>query len=188
MPIQNLLNLLLRAAEHPSGNGVMLHHFNSARSSSFISYKTLLLFVEQRSMQLQELENIDTKVVLMYFTNHLDSITWFWTVVAAGGTPCICPPLDKDLDQRQNYVRYLLDLLGQPLVITTRPLSLEFLGVEGLRVVTIGKLDAFLVCAHARVLCYNLLLEQRSKAERLAEKRCSSLELISFQLIPCFFR
>jgi acyl-CoA synthetase (AMP-forming)/AMP-acid ligase II len=157
MLIQNLLNLLLRAAEHPSGNGLTFHHSNSKRNPSSISYKALLELIEQRSMQLQEVESIDTKVVLIYFTDNLDSIIWFWTVVAAGGIPCICPPLAKDLDQRQNYVRYLLDLLERPLVITTWSLSLEFLAVEGLRVVTIGTLEAFLVCAHATVLHYLLL-------------------------------
>jgi hypothetical protein len=139
MPVRNLLDLLGQAAEDPSQNGILVYHSNKEGNSSFLAYKDLLPHINQTSMRLQGLKSIDTKVVLMYFTDHLDSITWFWTIVAAGGIPCICPPLSKDLGQRQKNVRHLQELLGNPAVITTQSLASGFLGLEGLQVLLTGK-------------------------------------------------
>ena len=138
MSIQNLLSLLERAAQDPSGKGIVVYLNSSKADSLFLTYKSLLGLVEQRSIQLQKMESVDSMVVLMYFTDHLDSIIWFWAIVVAGGIPCICPPLTRDFDQRQRNIAHLQELLGNPPVITSSHLASEFLGLTGLRIVIAG--------------------------------------------------
>lgn len=139
MSIQNLIGLLRHAGEYSSGRGVTVYSPTIKNGFSSISYQTLLLLARERSIQLQMQENLDNKVVLMHFTEHLDGIVWFWAIVASGGIPCICPPLARDLDQRRKNVKHLQDLLRNPLVITTQFLATEFPSLEGLRVVATGK-------------------------------------------------
>jgi hypothetical protein len=139
MPGQNLLSLLWHAAEGPSRTGVISYCSESPSSSFFLSYKSLLELAKQRSMQLQNLKSPDNYIILMHLADHLDSIKWFWAIVAAGCIPCICPPLAKDLDQRRKDIAHLQGLLGDTLVITTRSQIPEFLGMKGLRIVAIGK-------------------------------------------------
>lgn len=136
MAVQNLFELLKQASEGPSDHGISVCKEGIV---SFMTYGDLLVSTKQASMRLQHLKRIDAKVVLMYFTNHLHGIYWFWAIVAAGGIPCICPPLSKDLGQRQKIVRHLQELLENPIVITAPSLAPELLGLEGLQVISTGK-------------------------------------------------
>lgn len=52
------------------------------------------------SFSLCEYAQVEGDVVVMYLDDHLEAITWFWIIVAAGGVPCILPSLPKDNEQR----------------------------------------------------------------------------------------
>jgi acyl-CoA synthetase (AMP-forming)/AMP-acid ligase II len=138
MESQNLLGILVSAAKQVNQNGIHVHR-PSSNVYQYLTYKFLLSQAERRSKQLERLGSINDKVILMYFTDHLDSIVWFWSIVAAGAIPCICPPLVKDLEQRQKNAAHLQELLGNPFVITTGKLASEFPKRNGLRIVTTGK-------------------------------------------------
>ena len=139
MLVQNLLNILVAAVEHSDVNGIKIYGPSGEERRPFTTYKYLLSYVKHRSKQLEKLESIDNKVVLMYFADHFDNIAWFWAIIAAGGIPCICPPLGRDLDHCQKNVAHLQKLLGNPLVITTEHLASEFPSQSGLRVIKTGK-------------------------------------------------
>lgn len=44
---------------------------------------------------------VDGKVVVIYLDTHVDSISWFWRIVAAGAIPCILSTLPKDNEQKK---------------------------------------------------------------------------------------
>ncbi|KAK5988273.1 Microperfuranone synthase [Cladobotryum mycophilum] len=131
MLVNNLLKLLGQAAVDGPDKGITVYHSGSnGGSPSFLAYGDLLAATKQRSMQLRQLASTEGKVVLMYFADHLDSITWFWSIVASGAVPCICPPLSKDLERRQESVAHLRQLLEEPLIITSKTLASEFVGLD----------------------------------------------------------
>jgi acyl-CoA synthetase (AMP-forming)/AMP-acid ligase II len=91
-----------------------------------------------------QFEDLDRKIVLLYFGDHLDGLLWLWTVISAGAVPCILPPLTKAIDQRKKDLQYLNTLLNNPLVITSESLLQEFRSMEGIRIVSashIGSLE-----------------------------------------------
>lgn len=137
--MRNLFDLFNRAAQDPRGSAVTVYGPDHVNGFT-LTYQSLLTLAEHKSIQLQQkLGRIDTKVVLVYFTDHLDGIVWFWAVVLAGGIPCICPPLARDPEQRLQNVRHLQVRLQNPLVITTKSLASEFPSLERLRVVATSK-------------------------------------------------
>ena len=138
MLVQNLLSLLVMAVEHSDVNGIEVHRPRKDERCTFITYKYLLSLAEHRSKQLEKLESIDNRVVLMHFADHFDNIIWFWAIVAAGAVPCLCP-LVKDLGQIRKNITHLQKLLKNPLVITTENLASELPKLNGLRVVNTGK-------------------------------------------------
>ena len=71
----------------------------------------------------------------------MDSIRWFWAVIAAGYVPAISPPLTKDVDQRKKYLSHLFGLLRAPLVLTTRSLAPDFNGQKGFHAHTVENLQ-----------------------------------------------
>jgi acyl-CoA synthetase (AMP-forming)/AMP-acid ligase II len=146
MAIQNLSELLASAAEDPSGNAVTVYDPNNENGIT-LTYRSLLALAAHKAIQLQQkLGDVASKVVLIYFHNHLDGIVWFWAVVLTGAIPCICPPLAADPEQRLHYVRHLYSLLETPLVITTRSLALSLPKLQGLRIIITGK-NAVIICS-----------------------------------------
>ncbi|KAK6532033.1 hypothetical protein TWF694_003196 [Orbilia ellipsospora] len=142
MPIQNLFSLLNQAAEKGSGTGILAHRSGGGSDSSFLTYEQLLELAKKKLVQLQRLENIAGRLVLIYLADQLDSIVWFWSIVAGGGVPCICPPLPKDLSSRQARVVHLRDLLEAPLILSDESLLSEFSGIEDIRLLSTNDIES----------------------------------------------
>lgn len=131
MSAGNLLDLLVQAAQNGPEKGMMVYDSAENESNpSFMTYEALLALAKQMSMNLRQLADVEGKVVLMYFSDHLDNITWFWAIVAAGAVPCICPPLSNDSAIRLDSVTHLRKLLNEPLIITSKALAAEFKGLH----------------------------------------------------------
>ncbi|KAK4209702.1 acetyl-CoA synthetase-like protein [Rhypophila decipiens] len=58
-------------------------------------------------------------VFLLHLDNHLDGIIWFWSVVLAGYTPALSPPLVNNPDQHRKHLAHLKKLIHSPVVLTT---------------------------------------------------------------------
>jgi acyl-CoA synthetase (AMP-forming)/AMP-acid ligase II len=85
--------------------------------------------------------NLDENpVVLLHVNDHLQGIIWFWAIIAAGGIPCMSTPFSKDGTQRAKHIESLLELLANPLIVTTEELVPEFAGWENLRLKTVEEL------------------------------------------------
>ena len=82
----------------------------------------------------------ENPVVLLHVNDHLQGIIWFWAVIAAGGIPCMSTPFSKDGTQRRKQLNALLELLANPLIITTEELASEFADFDNLRLKTIEEL------------------------------------------------
>ncbi|PVH79773.1 putative non-ribosomal peptide synthase-like protein [Cadophora sp. DSE1049] len=81
------------------------------------------------------------KIVLLHVDTHLDGIHWFWTIVAAGGIPCLSSPFSKDDKHRIKHIKTLQELLNNPTIITSNKLAKQFKGVDNLQFWTFEKID-----------------------------------------------
>lgn len=100
-----------------------------------ISYKRLLRQVKEEAPVIEGvMEMLNTSIILIYTDNDLDAIHWFWTVVCAGGIPCLCTKLPEDPNQRSAQIDNLKVTLNDPIILTSRKQTAQFQGVDGLRI------------------------------------------------------
>ncbi|EHL03805.1 putative Polyketide synthase PksJ [Glarea lozoyensis 74030] len=140
-PSLNLLHLLKTAATVSSGLVLDNGPGNPVES---IPYKELLNGALQRARSFalcMALETSASKIVLLHVNNHRDSILYFWTILAAGGIPCISFELPQDLTARGKHILHLQSLLKWPIIITTEELLPEFCGLEGSNVLTTAAIE-----------------------------------------------
>ncbi|OWO99494.1 luciferin 4-monooxygenase [Marssonina coronariae] len=141
---QHLLQLLNNAACNADKNGITIysHPQTKPQCTPYYSYEnqdgvTKITYHELQQHTLQESEAIrgilallNHKIVLLHVNEHLDSIHWFWSIVAAGGIPCMCSPFSQDPVQRQKQVNNLIQLLDSPPIILSDNLIPDFEGVD----------------------------------------------------------
>ncbi|CAL3966083.1 unnamed protein product [Diplocarpon coronariae] len=141
---QHLLQLLNNAACNADENGITIysHPQTKPQCTPYYSYEnqdgvTKITYHELQQHTLQESEAIrgilallNHKIVLLHVNEHLDSIHWFWSIVAAGGIPCMCSPFSQDPVQRQKQVNNLIQLLDSPPIILSDNLIPDFEGVD----------------------------------------------------------
>jgi len=155
----NLLDLLSEAAKNGPSKGITAYHSGGGGSNtSFLTYENLLAQSKQRSMQIRKLVGVEKKVVLMYFADHLESITWFWAIIYAGAVPCICPRLSQDLERRKESIGHLRQLLEEPLIITSKTLTSEFSGLDCPKILSTGE---FFILATMNSRLFNFLYSCR---------------------------
>lgn len=115
MDIDNLPSLLERAARQQPSRGLIVHELQTARK---LSYDALLQKSRSNSQLLQLSPNFRTRSpVVIYLDNHVDTLTWFWTVLYAGAIPVILPVLSNVPEQRRGYINYLNTLFDHPVWI-----------------------------------------------------------------------
>jgi acyl-CoA synthetase (AMP-forming)/AMP-acid ligase II len=143
MATETLLHLLENAAlQAPPGKGLVIYNTGQTEEGPLvISYDKLLSMAnENYSHLVHHFSSRENPVVLLHVDSHLDGVVWFWSILAAGGVPCISTPLSKDLAQRKKHLESLRKLLNNPLIITTDALLAEFAGLGNLRIKTIDQL------------------------------------------------
>ena len=77
------------------------------------------------------------KLVLVHLSTHAEYVTWFWSIIAAGGIPVISTPLAADPTAKARHLDHLQRLLGNPKVLTTKKLKNQFHGIKDLEIVTV---------------------------------------------------
>jgi acyl-coenzyme A synthetase/AMP-(fatty) acid ligase len=73
--------------------------------------------------------------ILLLFDEPLDSIVWYWSVIAAGGVPALLPSFKGGKDVLQKDLDHFSTLFDVPTVLTNDRLSGPFLEHGGFRVV-----------------------------------------------------
>ncbi|KAI4170001.1 MAG: hypothetical protein LQ346_008908 [Caloplaca aetnensis] len=129
----NLSQLLDRAAVDPAGHGVSVYPPRDIQSSKRITYAGLLELAKANASLLPTVNPKSDRIVLLHFDNHFDNIEWLWSTLIAGYTPAISTPFTNDLEQRKKHIVHLRTLLKNPIILTSRHLVPEFLGIDGLR-------------------------------------------------------
>jgi len=139
---QNLLELLQYTCQNQAGKKILVYQSDSLeRGPVCLSYTTLLNTAYERAIDVIPYLNVDENpVVLLHVNDHLQGIIWFWAVIAAGGIPCMSTPFSKDGTQRRKQLNALLELLANPLIITTEELASNFADFDNLRLKTIEEL------------------------------------------------
>jgi acyl-CoA synthetase (AMP-forming)/AMP-acid ligase II len=139
---QNLLDLLENTCRNHARKKILVYQAGSLEGEALsLSYTTLLNTAYERAIEAIPYLNVEENpVVLLHVNDHLQGIIWFWAIIAAGGIPCISTPFSKDSTQRRKHVNSLLELLANPLIITTEELVSEFTGWYNLRLKTIEEL------------------------------------------------
>ncbi|KAK0115934.1 hypothetical protein ONS95_012976 [Cadophora gregata] len=152
---QTLLQLLARAAKDVSSQGIIVYSpegrdryttalgaYENSGNSTKITYYELQQNTLQESIVIQGLLQLNSsQIVLLHVDSHLEGIHWFWTIVAAGGIPCLSSPFSKDDKQRTKHIKMLQELLRSPTVLTSYKLISDFEGVDKQQVWTFKKID-----------------------------------------------
>lgn len=145
--IQNLTQLLTKASQNGSGmifygNNPTLGPSFPVLSSFFLSYQTLLQDAKQRAHSLCQLKTLSaSSIILLHFDTHHETIQWLWACLVLGIVPAISTSFGQNAVHRKRHLRHLRTLLRNPLILTTRQLVPEFVGLETeLCIVTIDSL------------------------------------------------
>ena len=144
MSANNLYSLLLQASRSSTGEEELAIYDSDDQLHIKYSYKTLLKDSEIRSAKLQNGHHVvlqENRVVVLYLDEYQHSIPWFWAIVAAGGIPCLLPPLTEDEKQRNVQLSTLQKLLGNPWFLTSSNLLSHLGCVEGLQTTSIEDVD-----------------------------------------------
>jgi len=139
----NLYQLLKDTAE-TSTSGITIHEPGHAfHSSRHTTYHDLF---QQARVDANLILQIDSLTpgskVLLHFSEHSHNIRWFWATIVAGCLPAISPPFVNDLNQRQKHLVHVNNLLESPIILTSRKLESEFLGLEQLNLRPVETLKA----------------------------------------------
>lgn len=135
LEVTNLSQLLERAASFETG--VTIYGPGDIQKNSRMSYKELFQDAKQKARFLHRSKLIaQGTIILLHFDNHADAIEWLWATIVAGYLPAISTPLPNDHGQRRKHLLHLHANLNNPIVLTSRRLIPEFLGIEQIQVVS----------------------------------------------------
>lgn len=137
-----LTALLKRVANYQNNIGVIAYPSGMTTNGSRLSYTQLLSQAEHSAKAITALPGFQpTAIVLVHLDDHLDNMTIFWSVVIAGGVPCMSTPFAKIPEQRVKHIQHLRDLLHDPICITRSHLMHQFSGQDLVKPYTIEELS-----------------------------------------------
>jgi acyl-CoA synthetase (AMP-forming)/AMP-acid ligase II len=141
---RNLWQLLEKAAFQASDHGISIYSPGQISQVGFrLTYRQLLEQSQIKARMLSEIEGMSSEsIVLLHFDTHMEGISWFWAVVAAGYIPAISTPFTHDLEARKKHLVHLQNVLRNPVILTSERLVAEFLDLEGLNIHTVESLQA----------------------------------------------
>lgn len=141
-PPETLMRLLEQAAYKAQRTGIRIYTGESEEDMEkgplALSYHKLWDLAEEGGAHLLSLFDIDDNpVILLHVNNHYDAILWFWTIVSAGGVPCMSTPLPNDVEQRKMHLKSVQKLLNNPLILTSDEIVSEFTCLGTARIKTV---------------------------------------------------
>ncbi|MFJ1808370.1 MULTISPECIES: alpha/beta fold hydrolase [unclassified Streptomyces] len=140
---RNIADLLLRAAEHHPGSGLLYQQGVTGPDGSWLQRypelvdeaRRLLTGLRDRGLAPQD------KVVLL-LERPQEFVPAFWACLLGGFVPVPMAPLGGDPERWAAQLGHVNTLLDQPLVVTTETLAAELPHVEGLGVTPLSSLYA----------------------------------------------
>lgn len=137
----NIGSLLKRAAQSAGDRGIITYPSGNPETGLKTTYDQLLLQAELNIKALLAIPGFGLRsIVVLHLDDHLDNITLFWSVILAGGIPCMSTPFTNIPAQREKHIQHLCNLLNNPIWITRAHLLSQFEGLT-LKLHTIEGLD-----------------------------------------------
>ena len=144
MSLQSLQDLLKHAEDNHSPCGLVSYPLGNTDSSRRLSYGQLRSQAEHNAQLLHRIDGFNEgSVILVHFSDHLDAIVWFWSVLYAGCIPAMSTPFSNNPRQREKHILHLYTLLKDPICITRRSSFGEFDRQKILRLHAIESLGSF---------------------------------------------
>ncbi|KAK2799683.1 putative NRPS-like protein biosynthetic cluster [Onygenales sp. PD_10] len=137
---RNLTEILESAARN-CNSPIEFHHADSSIPSKVLTARQLWYLAHDNARFIHAIHDVkENSVILIHFDNHEQNIVWLWSTIVGGYLPAMSPAFVNDLVQRRKHILHLNSLLEKPLVLTSERLVDEFLGIEGLNIVTVESL------------------------------------------------
>ncbi|KAL4734113.1 hypothetical protein BDV11DRAFT_209656 [Aspergillus similis] len=128
------LSQLLAWASTTSGGLIFYSRENDVLTSTRVSYSELLADTGEKARAISQIPGLSSdSILLLHFETQREVIVWFWAATLAGYLPAISTPLVDDTARRKTHLLHLHAQLNQPVVLTSKRLIPEFLGLEELR-------------------------------------------------------
>jgi acyl-CoA synthetase (AMP-forming)/AMP-acid ligase II len=141
MPVENLRDLLDEVGQSRSPRGLIAYPLGNTETSRTMTYRDLRETAIHNSLVLRAIEGFSQgSVILLHFNEHLDNITWFWSVLYAGCIPALSTPFTNNASQRDKHIKHLHTLLGDPMCLTRSASLSDFPTQPILKVLTIESL------------------------------------------------
>ncbi|KAM3069225.1 hypothetical protein ACMFMG_010741 [Clarireedia jacksonii] len=141
MQLQNLYLLLKDRAEACPDNGITFYTPGKLTTAGTeLKYPDLLKLAQENAWILHQFDIEPNSIILLHFNNHLDNVTWFWSVICAGFIPALSTPFTSNPAQRQKHILHLYTVLDNPLCLTRDALLPEFASQDVLKIQTIDHL------------------------------------------------
>ena len=140
--LTNLAQMLYQAAG--SRAGISIYSEWEETSCKHTTYKELLDAALDKASLIKSIPNIrHGKVILLHFSSFEENVLWFWAVVLAGVLPAISTPVPADLERRRIHLGHSIEMLQQPIVLTSKHLKGEFESVQNNDLYAVDYLKAF---------------------------------------------
>ena len=143
MAPQNLKELLQHAEDSHDPCGMIAYPLGSTEFGGKLTYGELRLQAEHNAQLLCRLDGFtEGSVILLHFSNHLDAIVWFWSVLYARCIPAMSIPFSNNPKQKEKHILHLYTLLNDPICITRGASLSEFGDQKVLRLHAIESLTS----------------------------------------------
>nr|POF12940.1 didemethylasterriquinone d synthetase tdia [Quercus suber] len=142
MALKNhIFDILKSAAALDSDIGVSFLEKGFDAEPTYLSYQDLYQQAQERGTLLAKTGVVKQGLItIIYFDNHRDNVTWFWSVMAAGGVCAILNPVSNDPRTTAGQLNNLKHLFGSTRVLTTHKLAATFT-THGLAVQTVEQIE-----------------------------------------------
>ncbi|PVH96464.1 thioesterase domain protein [Periconia macrospinosa] len=132
----HIKHLLEASAQDPNSPypGLTFYDTGDQALETNLSYADLLATARRyAALVLKGPGFVPGKIVVLYFNNHFDNITWFWASVLANGIPTPCPGFSNSHEQRIRQTEHLQSLLDEPVILTQEQLLDHFPTRDGFK-------------------------------------------------------
>lgn len=122
-----------------SGSGIIrCYSLGDVTDPLTLSHRDLYARAQQNGATIRRLPGFkELHPMLLHFDTHLDTITWFWSILFSGAIPVVLP---NHLHQRYDQLCQMADLLDHPTCITTTNLANTFDDRLGMQMYTAEEL------------------------------------------------
>ena len=133
---------LLEDAANASITKVIVYPPGNLNAPVSRSYQELLTRATGNASLISRTDGVvaDSKI-LLHLDQHSQNIEWFWSTIIAGLLPVMSPPSVNDINQQRKQLIHLHELLQDLIILTSKKLVPDCLGLNQPSIHTIESLD-----------------------------------------------